>query len=217
MIDLSGRIFGRLTVIEYKGRSKSKKTLWLCHCECGKEKTVVGSNLVSGNTTSCGCIRTEANKTRDYSDQIESRRENATTHGMSRTRTYNAWRAMLDRCSKPKKDYYERYGGRGIIVCERWQSSFENFLTDLGECPPKHELDRKDHDGNYTPENCRWVSHKDQTNNRSSNHAVEYDGKKLTIAQWSEIAGISQGALWYRLTHGWDVMRALTHPVHKRK
>lgn len=202
-IDLSGRQYGSLTVISYAGKQKSGQSLWLCECSCSDKtrKVIQGGNLQNGNIKSCGCFRREAN----------------TTHGMFGTRTYNCWRSMLDRCSKPKKYAYHRYGGRGISVCDRWKESFENFLEDMGECPSNYELDRIDNDGHYTPENCQWASHQEQTNKRSSNHFIEYEGRRLTIAQWSGETGISQGALWHRINHGWSVEKALTQPMKTRR
>jgi hypothetical protein len=143
--DMAGLRFGRLTVLHRAGDGLPVR--WLSRCDCGIEKVVAGSKLRSGNTQSCGCLQQEMRILRN------------TRHGLSRTRTHNIWLAMRRRCSRPDQPNYKWYGGRGIRVCDRWQS-FANFLADMGECPEGYELDRINGDGNYEPGNCRWVTHK---------------------------------------------------------
>lgn len=158
--DLTGERFGRLAVIEPAGRNARRYVLWRCQCDCGTESVVIGADLRSGNTQSCGCLALDARF---------ARRGAAVSHGHStlgrRTRTYRSWESMRERCSNPNSVAWEYYGGRGISVCERWDS-FENFLADMGERPEGMSLDRIDTNGGYYPDNCRWATAKVQMNNR---------------------------------------------------
>lgn len=150
--DLAGRKFGKLSPIEICGRNASKKTLWRCLCECGQEATVTRNALMNGRAVSCGCVwRANISKGNPK-------------HGLWGTSTYNSWANMIQRCTNPNKADYKNYGARGIQVCERW-SFFENFLADMGECPPGLSIDRINNDGNYDPTNCHWATPKGQANN----------------------------------------------------
>ena len=148
LIDRTGHIFGRLTVLEQAGRDKLKKVLWRCKCECGNELTVVVGSLVTGNTTSCGCYL----------------KEKITKHGGWKNSSYNTWRAMIRRCTIPTDKDYPRYGGKGVAVCPEWLD-YTKFAADMGEPEGDETLDRIDTYGNYTPENCRWAGV--QTQNRN--------------------------------------------------
>jgi hypothetical protein len=154
-IDLTGKKFGRLTVI---GRSpqngKQGQPRWDCACECGEERTVVGNNLKSGNTNSCGCLD----------------RERATTHGYSGTYQYRTWWGIKARCYKESSNNYKNYGGRGIKLYYRWKDDSEAFCEwldrFLGPRPEGHTLDRINNDGDYEPRNLRWADRKTQNSNR---------------------------------------------------
>ncbi len=138
------------------------------------------------------------------------------THGKSRSSTYQIWAVMKYRCLNPNFKGYARYGGRGITVCERWMV-FDNFYEDMGECPKGMSIDRINNDGNYCPENCRWATPKQQARNTSRNKPITYKGKTLCISEWAAELGISRKTLLHRLNYGWSVEKAFNEPVQKRK
>lgn len=142
--------FGRLTPVRMFRAGVAKK--WECICECGNTTTVLWSNLVRLHTTSCGCYK----KQRIL--------ETVKTHGKSGTKIHRIWATMLARCHIPSQSRYKWYGGRGIKVCERWHI-FEHFFADMGDAPEGMEIDRINVDGDYSPENCRWVTHTENMQN----------------------------------------------------
>lgn len=159
LIDLSGKVFGRLTVIREDGRDKHGQKLWLCKCECGNETHVRTGNLRSGGTSSCGCLASELSSNRMKKRLIK--------HGRTNTPEYKTWQSMKSRCYNPKFPYYSDYGGRGIEVCNRWNESFKNFLDDMGEKPtPDYTIERIDNDKGYFPDNCVWASKTAQSRNQ---------------------------------------------------
>lgn len=158
-IDLSGRRFGRLSVVRYAG-TRARKPYFSCQCDCGQSLTVCGVNLSTSRTSSCGCLHSEIAK------------EATATHGESRvgkrTPEYRTWIQMKTRCENPNYREFHYYGGRGIKVCERWSASFESFLSDVGRKPsPQYSIDRwPDVNGHYEPGNVRWATNRQQAENR---------------------------------------------------
>lgn len=156
--DITNQKFGHLTVVARFGRAKNGSIRWLARCDCGRECIANANNLKHGGTRSCGCIKNRDKRTHGlFIGKLT---------GNDRPPVYNVWNAMKQRCYNPKNKSYSRYGGRGIIVCERWRT-FENFHADMGDPPPELSIDRIDPDGNYEPGNCRWATRKEQRANRS--------------------------------------------------
>lgn len=187
VIDLTGQVFGRLTVLHRaQGVKKKGRAAWECRCECGNTKVVIGKDLRNGKTKSCGCLRGE-----QFRQQA--------THGHctgARTREYKAWQAMKKRCLYPKAVNYADYGGRGIRVHEPWINSFEQFLEDMGPAPTQeYSIDRINPDGHYEPGNTRWASRLEQANNKRNSRFITYRGETMTLAQWSSRFGLNSSTL----------------------
>ena len=175
-IDLTGRVFGDITVIsENKERNKNGHITYKCRCECGVEKDILGSSLRYGKTRSCGCLQ----------------KKKARKHGMDGTPEYTAWSSMKQRCYNKKSDRYERYGGRGIKVCQRWLDGFEFFFADMGERPNGFSIERIDLDGDYEPKNCTWADAKTQALNRSTSIKINDNGVLKTVEQMAIKWGLS--------------------------
>ena len=135
-------------------------------------------------------------------------------HGMSKTSTYKSWEAMIQRCSNASLKSYKNYGGRGISVCDEW-TKFEKFYADMGIKPNGCSIDRIDVNGNYNQLNCRWSTMKQQNRNRRNNRLIEFNGETMCVNEWAESLGINKRTLLNRLTNGWEIKKALTHPVRQ--
>lgn len=135
----------------------------------------------------------------------------AVTHGMTKTTTYNVWVNMRQRCNNTENPRYVDYGGRGIRVCDRWET-FENFLADMGIRPLGMTLERRDNDGHYEPGNCRWSTTEEQANNKRNNNRLTYQGETLTISEWARKLGVRDQLLRVRLCRGWSVEETLGRP-----
>lgn len=135
-------------------------------------------------------------------------------HGKKNTPAYRSWKAMRTRCFNTNAADYPRYGGKGITVCERWDS-FRSFLADMGERPDGYTLERVDNDENYEPANCKWASRKEQARNRSHNRIIEYQGERKTVSEWAEANGLTLATLRARLSNGWALAIALSRPLQQ--
>lgn len=209
--DLTGKRFGRLTVIGPDGRSETGHTsLWECVCDCGAKITVRGTNLKNGSSQSCGCYRHE------YLVEAHTTHGGAKREG-KRTKLYSVWIGMRRRYYDENDGNYHRYGGRGIEICDGWRENFAAFRAWAVKNGYRHNLtiDRIDNDKGYSPENCRWISVKEQALNRRSNRVVTFNGETHTFYEWDEILGFTRGTISRRVTScGWSIERALTEPIH---
>lgn len=228
----AGTVYGRLTVIKKAGthrHGRNAKSQMLCQCECGNTKIVLDACLKSGRTISCGCAHRERAKQLGL-----SRKRHGRCTGKKPSGAWRSWRAMMQRCCDKNSRNFPLYGGRGIKVCDRWNTSFEDFLEDMSEPPPKHSIDRIDNSGHYScgkcseclendwPANCQWATAKQQGRNKRNNHLVTHGGLTLTLTEWSERNGLPRNLIGRRLQRGWEVGLALTAPpdrskVHQRR
>ena len=204
-IDLTGQVLGRLTVIGLSHKDKHGRWRWDCKCECGSSCIISGDSLrkKDGPTRSCGCLRIDS----------------ITTHGCSRKDISNIYYGIMHRCGNPESKDYPRYGGRGIVVCEEWKKDIRSFVT-WGECNGYRKgltIDRIDNDGNYCPENCRWVLPASQSRNRSNNKLITYKGETKILEEWGEYLGIDADRICHRLSYGWDIERAFTEPSYSNR
>lgn len=198
--DLTGRRFGKLVVVRFVPGDGTKRATWQCLCDCGQKAYPTAHNLRTGHSSSCGC----------YGKNVNTR------HKLSKHPIYLVWRNMRARCNNPKNKRFDRYGGRGVRVCERWEV-FDNFLVDVGMPPPGCTLERNDNNGHYEPSNCRWASRLEQSRNREANNYYEFNGERLCESEWALRLGISANALRERLER-WPLERALTEkPSHKHQ
>ena len=201
---LVGKTFSLLTVLR-RERSIGRKPAWLCRCVCGEEVVVVGERLKNG--TRKACARNGHFWITTLPPSLAALHPNE----------YNIWQKMRERCKNPRRKGWNRYGGRGIKVCERW-NEFRNFFEDMGERPSlKHSLDRHpNNDGNYEPGNCRWATAVQQRRNSSNNVYVEYQGERLLLIELMERLGLNYGVVKGRIVNGWNLEDALVTPVRKR-
>lgn len=201
-VDLSGKRFTRLLAIEPIGTGGGK-VVWLCRCDCGQITKVRASNLGSGAVKSCGCLNRQRAAERQF------------VHGLNRTPEHRIWTGLWSRCTNPNVKSYPRYGGRGIVVCERWRD-FKAFLDDLGPRPShRHSVDRIDNDGPYAPSNCRWATSKEQRRNSIQRlRFIECFGDIRPLVDWCEEFKISYKLVQLRLNRlGWTPEKALTTPA----
>ncbi len=199
-LDLTNKRFGRLTVIKYVETDKNRKKLWLCRCDCGNKKIVPTTYLTSGDTTSCGCYRKECeliNLSKFWGKHK--------THGLSKTRIYQIWADMKDRCNNKNNQFYKNYGKRGIKVCEDWSTNFMNFYNWAinNGYTSRLTIDRIDVNGNYEPNNCRWATRKIQANNTRVTRKIVIYGEKKSAYEFEKQYGIKAHTLIDRYNKGY--------------
>jgi hypothetical protein len=197
---LIGKKFNHLTILKFDTPGLHGRTRFLCQCDCGNMTTVQWNNIQSNSIKSCGCYHIQR----------------STVHGKCGTQVYRCWRNMKERCLNPNNTEYVNYGGRGITIYEPWIHSFEKWYSYVGEPPTaKHTLNRIDNNKGYEPGNVQWATQKEQANNKSTNHLIEFHGTTKTFMQWSEKLSISRLTLSSRLRRGWSVQKAFTTPIKK--
>ncbi len=190
-VDYIGKKIGKLTIVAFVEKRKGH-SYYLCKCDCGNEKTLCISNIVTGNTKSCGCIR-----------KIGTRK----THGLSNTRIHHTWCGMKQRCYNINLKEYKYYGARGIKVCKEWIDDFMNFYNWAIDNGYNDDLsiDRIDVNGDYEPDNCRWVTQKEQVRNVRTNKLISYNNETKCLSEWCEIFGLNYKKTEKRLReYGWS-------------
>lgn len=198
-----GRRYGSLTVKSVPG-CRGELAYVLCECECGCEYLASSSNVLYGRVKSCGCRRTR------MIGESKLKHGHAPCYG-PHTLIYGVWKAMRERCGRREHGSYKNYGGRGIRVCDRWHN-FENFLADMGEPAPGMTLDRIDNNGDYTPENCRWATRRQQAENQRTNWHVSIDGEEMTAAEATRRLGWKHVRL-YKLLYRVGASKPKAYPI----
>lgn len=185
--DLTGQRYGRLVVICREGSTDTGRATWLCKCDCGTVSVKIGKLLVNGHCKSCGC------------GEYENRVKNCTSHKLSNTRLYNIWCGMKQRCYYTKHKDYHNYGGRGIVICDSWKDDFLSFYGWALRNGYNDDLtiDRIDSDGNYSPDNCRWVTAKDQARNTRHVKLITIKGETKTATEWCDLLKLDYSTLKY--------------------
>ena len=205
--DMIGKKFGLLTVLkEVEERNTRGLVCYFCKCDCGNKIVVCGRDMTRGHTLSCGCLHKE------YA------RKRFLKHGGHGERLYSIWKGMHSRCSAKDTPYYKHYGGKGVKVCDAWNEylPFKEWALSHGYAETL-TLDRIDVNGDYCPQNCRWLTMKEQGNNRTSNHRITYKGETKTISQWADHFGLSYGAMSARVYNGWSMERIEYTPPRKKR
>lgn len=203
--DEVGHRYERLLVLEMAGRNISQQVEWRCKCDCGKETVVCGAALRAGTVVSCGCYGAE--------QRLKATRK----HGLSNSKIYGSYKSMISRCTNPNDIDWKYYGGRGITVCDRWMESVENFYADMS--PTWQEeltIERKNVNLGYSPENCCWITMKEQGGNKRNTRRFEYKGEFLMKTELAAKAGISLACFLAREKMGWPLEKIMTQPKQKK-
>jgi len=203
IIDMTGQKFASITALSVVGKSASRDLKWLFHCECGNQFVANGYYARSGKITTCpDCAKKRVGLA-------------SFKHGQTETPEYAIWSDIKTRCYNSKTKAFKDYGERGIIVCDRWLESFDNFVADMGKRPSKnHSIDRKDCNGNYEPTNCRWATNIEQGENRRSNILITRNGVTKHLAAWAREFGVNKSLVYNRINVlKWPFEKALTKGV----
>lgn len=202
VIDLTGKKYGRLTVIKHIGKDKYNNAIWKCKCSCGNIITIRGATLRNGKAQSCGCLRKEMTK------QLA---KNNIIHNMSNTRLYRVWQGMKSRCYYKQNNRYKDYGGRGIKVCNEWIHDFTAFYEWAINNGYQDNLtiDRIDVDGNYELSNCRWITSRDQQRNKRTSNLYTINGETRCLSEWCEKLNLNYNTVSTRIHRNYTIEKAL--------
>lgn len=205
--DLSGMVFGRLTVIGLASVDEKSRSRWLCECVCGEKTNSLGSGLKDGTAQSCGCLASEK----------RTKHGDANWWNGKVAPEYICLRNIIQRCTNPGSISYPRYGGIGVSVCDEWNSleKYAAFLSHVGRRPSKnHSIDRfPNRSGNYEPGNVRWATRREQSENRKTSVFMEYKGEIKCVVGMARKYGIPYGTLLSRVNKGWSSERAISTPI----
>ena len=202
-LNIAGQRFGKLVALAPASRNKHNQLRWSCICDCGNTTIAVKGELRSGHTKSCGCLQIEVFSTR---------------HGLNGSPIQKVMEGMVQRCYNPKYTKYHNYGGRGITICDEWRKDLNAFALWAKSTGYRKglQIDRINNDGNYCPENCRWVTNKENQRNKRTNHPITFRGETKTIIEWSEISGLPKQTIYERILRGWNEEETLTRPIPAR-
>lgn len=208
LIDLVNNRFDRLLVLKRHGSNKNGRATWLCQCDCGNTKIIVGKELRSQHTRSCGCLQVDTVTSRNFKHGL-------TIRGQGIRKEYRAWYNAKQRCTNVNNPEYHNYGSRGISMCKRWLDSFKYFLEDMGSAPhARCTIDRINNNGDYEPYNCRWTTMREQSRNRRNNIMVEDE----CLVDYCQRTGKNYSTLRSRIVvRGWSIEEAVNIPVGSRR
>lgn len=219
---LTGKKFGKLSVLGLPLGLKHSQTKWVCKCECGFHTLTFGFSLLSGESKSCGCVAAEKSRHRWKNPTEEMRKKlsdnsSHAKHRLSKHPLFRVWTDMKQRCFNRNNKFYFQYGGRGITVCERWMD-FENFYQDMHATYERGlQIGRINNNGNYCPENCRWETRRQNQRNRSNTVYVETPLGRMLLLEASEIYGLTCACIKHRIKVGWPMDKTFLTPSERQK
>lgn len=210
----AGEKYGRLTALEYLYTNKRRKAVWLCKCDCGNIVQVSSEKLSTGNTKSCGCLHSDKSKEKI---KILIKKQTKYTRKFEKELSI-IFNQMKQRCYNKKCKAYKNYGERGIKICDEWLDDFNSFYlwSTKNNFNSNLSIDRIDVNGNYEPNNCRWITNLEQQNNKRNNKYLEFNGQKHTYAEWSRILNIPSSTISDRIKRGYDTEQILNINYKKR-
>lgn len=201
-IEMKGKRFSNLVVLETSGQNKCGQKRWKCKCDCGTVFETDGASIRAKRVKSCGCYSRFGG--------IKRLKNNEQYHPL-----YRVWIGMKSRCNNFNNNKSHLYSKKGITVCKRWRV-FNNFVADMGPCPEGCSIDRINGNKGYSPSNCRWATPKEQANNMATNKLMTVGGQTKTLSQWSDIFGKKPNTVLYRLRRGWTAYDALHKPIQEK-